>query len=44
MMGLAQGRTALDNLPFPSRPYYFGVPWFLAPSVLAYRALDFVGL
>jgi hypothetical protein len=40
MMGLAQGRTALDGLPFPSRPYYFGVPWFLAPSVLAFRAMD----
>lgn len=44
MMGLAEGRTALDDLPFPSRPYYAGVPWFLAPSVLAYRALDALGL
>jgi len=42
MMGLAEGRTALDDLAFPSRPYYFGVPWFLAPSVLAYRAMDAV--
>jgi glycine/D-amino acid oxidase-like deaminating enzyme len=40
MMGLAAGRTALDGLPFPSRPYYFGAPWFLAPSVLAFRAMD----
>jgi glycine/D-amino acid oxidase-like deaminating enzyme len=44
MVNLAQGRTALDDLPFPTRPYYFGVPWFLAPSVFAYRALDAVGL
>ena len=44
MMGLAEGRTALDDLPFPSRLYYFGVPWFLAPSVLAYRALDACGI
>ncbi len=44
MAGLAAGRTALDGLPFPSRPYYFGTPWFLAPSVWAYRALDAVGL
>lgn len=43
MVGLAQGRTALDDLPFPSRPYYFGFPWFLAPSVFAYRTLDAVG-
>ena len=44
MVGLAEGRTALDGLPFPSRPYYFGVPWFLAPAVFAYRTLDAVGL
>lgn len=44
MMGLAEGRTALDDLPFPSRPYYFGVPWFLAPSVLAYRGMDALGI
>jgi glycine/D-amino acid oxidase-like deaminating enzyme len=44
MVGLAEGRTALDGLPFPSRPYYFGIPWFLAPSVFAYRTLDAVGV
>jgi glycine/D-amino acid oxidase-like deaminating enzyme len=44
MVGLAEGRTALDGLPFPSRPYYFGVPWFLAPALFAYRTLDAVGL
>ena len=38
-----EGRTALDGLPFPSRPYYYGVPWFLAPSVFAYRTLDKLG-
>ena len=43
MAGLAEGRTALDGLPFPSRPYYFGIPWFLAPSVLVYRTLDAMG-
>jgi len=43
MAGLAEGRTALDGLAFPSRPYYFGKPWFLAPSVMAYRVLDAVG-
>ena len=44
MLGLAQGRTALDGLPFPSRPYYRGTPWFLAPSVLTYRLIDAMGL
>jgi glycine/D-amino acid oxidase-like deaminating enzyme len=44
MVGLAEGRTALDGLPFPSRPYYHGKPWFLAPSVLAYRLIDAAGL
>jgi glycine/D-amino acid oxidase-like deaminating enzyme len=44
MLGLAEGRTALDGLPFPSRPYYRGNPWFLAPSVLAYRLIDAAGL
>jgi len=44
MLGLAEGRTALDGLPFPSRPFYHGRPWFLAPSVLAYRLIDAVGI
>ena len=44
MLGLAEGRTAFDGLPFPSRPYYHGNPWFLAPSVFAYRLLDAAGL
>ena len=26
--GLAEGRTALDNLPFSPRPFYRGNPWF----------------
>ena len=40
MAGRADGRSAFDDLAFPSRPYYFGVPWFLAPSVFVYRTLD----
>jgi glycine/D-amino acid oxidase-like deaminating enzyme len=44
MVGTAEGRTALDGLPFPSRPYYHGKPWFLAPSVFAYRLADAIGL
>jgi glycine/D-amino acid oxidase-like deaminating enzyme len=44
MLGLKEGRTALDGLEFPSRPYYFGKPWFLAPSVFAYRLIDAIGI
>jgi glycine/D-amino acid oxidase-like deaminating enzyme len=44
MLGLAEGRTALDGIEFPSRPYYRRVPWFLAPSVYAYRLLDRIGV
>ena len=43
MLGLPEGRTALDGVKFASRPYYFGVPWFLAPSVLAFRLMDAAG-
>lgn len=31
----AAGTTALDNLPFPSRPLYKGKPWFL-PSIVSW--------
>lgn len=44
MAGLAEGRTALDGLAFPTRPYYFGTPWFLAPSIWLYRMLDALGV
>jgi glycine/D-amino acid oxidase-like deaminating enzyme len=44
MLARPEGRTALDGLTFPSRPYYRTRPWFLAPSVLAYRAMDTLGL
>ena len=43
MLGLKEGGTALDGLPFPSRPYYRAKPWFLAPSVFVYRAIDALG-
>lgn len=34
------GTTALDNLPFPSRPLYKGKPWFLPSVVSWYRWRD----
>lgn len=43
ILGRAEGRTALDDLPVPTRPLYEGTPWFLAPTVAAYRLLDRLG-
>lgn len=40
VLGLAEGRTALDGLAFQTRPFYTGNPWFLAPSVRYYRWRD----
>ena len=40
VLGLPEGRTALDGLPFATRPFYTGNPWFLAPSVAYYRWRD----
>jgi len=40
ILGLKQGATAFDGLPFQTRPLYTGNPWFLAPSVLYYRWRD----
>jgi glycine/D-amino acid oxidase-like deaminating enzyme len=40
VLGLEEGRTALDDLAFPTRPFYTGVPWFLAPTLIWYRLRD----
>ena len=40
VLGRAEGRTALDDIRFETRPLYFGSPWFLAASVAWYRRLD----
>ena len=40
LLGLAEGRTAFDDLPFPTRPLYTGRPWFLPPVVAWYRWRD----
>lgn len=40
VLGLAEGRTAFDGLPFATRPFYTGNPWFLAPSVRFFRWRD----
>jgi glycine/D-amino acid oxidase-like deaminating enzyme len=40
VLGLQEGRTALDGLEFPTRPFYTGMPWFLAPTLVWYRLRD----
>jgi glycine/D-amino acid oxidase-like deaminating enzyme len=40
VLGRKEGTTALDGLPFAGRPYYWGSPWFLGPSVAYYRWRD----
>ena len=40
VLGLKEGKTAFDGLPFPTRPFYTGKPWFLPPAVAWYRWLD----
>jgi glycine/D-amino acid oxidase-like deaminating enzyme len=40
ILGLAEGRTAFDDLPFPTRPLYAGRPWFLPAAVAWYRLRD----
>ncbi len=44
ILGRKEGATSLDGLAFPTRPFYRGTPWFLAPSIAAYRLLDRIGV
>jgi glycine/D-amino acid oxidase-like deaminating enzyme len=44
VLGRPEGRTALDDLPFPTRAFDRGTPWFLAPSVRLYRWRDRLGV
>jgi len=40
ILGKPEGRTAFDDLPFPTRPLYTGKPWFLGAAVAWYRWQD----
>jgi len=40
LLGRKEGRTAFDDLPFPTRPFYSGTPWFLPAVVAWYRWRD----
>jgi len=44
ILGTESGETGLDDTSFESRPYYFGKPWFLAPSIFYYRMRDRINL
>ena len=43
VLGRKEGDTALDNLPFRTRPLYRGDPWFLAPAIFYYKVRDRLG-
>lgn len=38
--GDPSARTVFAKIPFPTRPYFRGNPWFLTPSILYYRIMD----
>ncbi|HEY7690625.1 MAG TPA: FAD-binding oxidoreductase [Dongiaceae bacterium] len=40
LLGLKDGATPLDGLAYPTRPYYWGNPWFLAAAIRYYRWHD----
>ena len=40
LLGHGEGDTAFDDLPFQTRPLYYGKPWFLASMVAWYKFLD----
>ncbi len=40
VLGLREGATGHQQSGFPTRPYYTGKPWFLAPAVSWYKLRD----
>ena len=42
--GIDKDLGAFSRIPFQTRPFYTGNPWFLAPSVAAYRLRDRIGI
>ena len=44
VLGLDEGRSVLSDLPFRTRPLYYGKPWFLSASVGWYGFLDRIGM
>ncbi|MEK9942708.1 MAG: FAD-binding oxidoreductase [Gammaproteobacteria bacterium] len=44
ILGLDQGKSVLCDLPFRTKPLYYGKPWFLTASVGWYGFLDRMGI
>lgn len=44
LLGKESGRTGFDDIPFQTRPFYTGRPWFLSAAVAGYRWLDRTGI
>lgn len=44
VLGQEEGRSVLSDLPFRTRPLYYGKPWFLSASVSWYGFLDRLGI
>ncbi len=42
--GIEKTPSAFERIANPTRPFYTGNPWFLAPSVLVYRIRDRLGI
>jgi glycine/D-amino acid oxidase-like deaminating enzyme len=40
VLGNDEGKTAFDDMSFPTRPLYTGDPWFLGAAVAYYQAMD----
>jgi glycine/D-amino acid oxidase-like deaminating enzyme len=40
ILGADDTATAFDDIPFDTRPFYTGYPWFLGPAVWWYRHKD----
>lgn len=40
VLGLSEGETGIAKATFQTRPLYTGKPWFLAPTVGAYKIRD----
>lgn len=40
ILGDKEAATAFDDLPFETRPFYYGRPWFLHAALAHYRVLD----
>jgi len=43
MLDNPQGETAIEGLTFPTRPFYYGRPWFLPAAIATYRLRDALG-